>query len=144
MTWGQKFFSFQGRMRRQDFWICSILLFIVSLVLNYVIGMFMGGPTASMAAAVDPSDPAAVSAYLTQMSAMSTGALICGLILLWPSLAVMIKRLHDRNQTGWLVLIMLIPLVNILFWLINLGILDGTPGPNKYGPSPKGLGEAAA
>jgi uncharacterized membrane protein YhaH (DUF805 family) len=42
-----------------------------------------------------------------------------------------------------MVLIMLIPVVNFFFWLINLGILDGTPGPNRYGPSPKGLGEAA-
>ena len=27
-----------------------------------------------------------------------------------------------------------------LYLLITLGFLDGTPGPNQYGPSPKGYG----
>jgi uncharacterized membrane protein YhaH (DUF805 family) len=31
--------------------------------------------------------------------------------------------------------------VGFFWWLINLGILDGTPGPNRYGLSPKGIGE---
>ena len=68
---------------------------------------------------------------------------LIGLASLWPSLAIVVKRGHDRDQTGWMALIMIIPIVGWFFWLINYGILDGTPGPNQYGPSPKGLGDSA-
>lgn len=44
-----------------------------------------------------------------------------------------IRRLHDLNQTGWLSLLFLVPLVNIIFGLYIL-FAKGTPGPNNYGP----------
>jgi uncharacterized membrane protein YhaH (DUF805 family) len=64
------------------------------------------------------------------------------LVLIWPSLAVQVKRWHDRDKSGWMVLINFIPIVGFLWTFIECGFLDGTPGPNKYGPSPKGLGAA--
>lgn len=44
-----------------------------------------------------------------------------------------IRRLHDLNKSGWLVLLMLIPLVNIGFW-IYVTCFKGTEGPNNFGP----------
>jgi uncharacterized membrane protein YhaH (DUF805 family) len=69
------------------------------------------------------------------------------LALLWPSLAVSVKRCHDRNKSGlWLILMYLacFTVIGALWPLIELGFLDGTPGPNKFGPSPKGLGAEPA
>ena len=63
---------------------------------------------------------------------------IFGLLMIWPSIATGVKRLHDRNQSGWLYLILLIPVVNIIFWLINMAILKGTTGANRFGPDPLG------
>ncbi|HTS52372.1 MAG TPA: DUF805 domain-containing protein, partial [Burkholderiales bacterium] len=40
-----------------------------------------------------------------------------------------IQRCHDFNTSGWVSLLILIPLVNLLFWLI-----PGTPGANRFGP----------
>lgn len=40
-----------------------------------------------------------------------------------------IQRCHDFNTTGWLSLVSLIPLVNLIFWFI-----PGTEGANRYGP----------
>ena len=57
------------------------------------------------------------------------------LAALYPWIAVGIKRCHDRNRTGWFLLIGLIPLVNI--WLVvELGFLRGTVGQNRFGPDP--------
>jgi len=43
-----------------------------------------------------------------------------------------IQRCHDFNTTGWLSILMLVPLVNLIFWFI-----PGTDGPNRYGaPTP--------
>ena len=45
---------------------------------------------------------------------------------------ITIQRCHDFNTTGWLSLLMLIPLANLIFILI-----PGTDGPNNYGaPTP--------
>ena len=58
-------------------------------------------------------------------------------IFLWPSLAMATKRLHDRNRSGWLLLTLLIPYLNIIFiiWLtIEIWFLKGTEGDNRFGP----------
>jgi uncharacterized membrane protein YhaH (DUF805 family) len=58
------------------------------------------------------------------------------LAVLIPSLAVAIRRLHDTDRSGWWLLIFLIPLIGPLVLLVFL-LLDGTPGDNRHGVSPK-------
>lgn len=70
-------------------------------------------------------------------------AIVFALAVLIPSIAVGIRRLHDIDYSGWWVLIGLIPIVGTI-WLLVLLVLDGTPGPNKYGPNPKGAMAAPA
>ena len=50
--------------------------------------------------------------------------------------AIGVKRLHDRNKTGWWMLIILLPVIGGLWYLIECGFLKGTTGPNTYGPDP--------
>ncbi|ENW94058.1 DUF805 domain-containing protein [Acinetobacter dispersus] len=52
--------------------------------------------------------------------------------VLYYSFIFSIRRLHDRNQTGWLSLLMLIPLVNFLFF-IYLSCAKGDESSNNYG-----------
>jgi uncharacterized membrane protein YhaH (DUF805 family) len=48
-----------------------------------------------------------------------------------------VKRFHDRGKSGWWVLVFLIP-VNAFIWMIvEMGLLEGEPGPNLYGPPPR-------
>ncbi|GHU87403.1 hypothetical protein AGMMS49941_10860 [Deferribacterales bacterium] len=47
----------------------------------------------------------------------------------------LIKRCHDRNRSGWFILLFLVPIVN-LWAIIELGFLRGTVGDNKYGCDP--------
>ena len=56
-----------------------------------------------------------------------------------------VRRLHDRNMSGWLILagwlLGWLPIVGwaySVFMFINLGCLDGTVGDNCYGKDPKG------
>lgn len=60
-----------------------------------------------------------------------------GLILLIPSLTVAIRRLHDRNMSGWWLLLAFIPNLGQLALFI-LYALPGTAGPNRFGPDPLG------
>ncbi|MBR2606636.1 MAG: DUF805 domain-containing protein [Bacteroidaceae bacterium] len=63
--------------------------------------------------------------------------MIWGLIVLIPSIAVCIRRLHDTGRSGWWLLLALIPVVNLV--LIYFYICDSQPGANQYGENPKGL-----
>ena len=73
-----------------------------------------------------------------------TGRLIGGLILgiayifiIVYSFMVAIQRCHDFNSSGWLSLLILIPLVSLIFLFI-----PGTQGENNYGapPPPNSVG----
>jgi uncharacterized membrane protein YhaH (DUF805 family) len=154
MTFWQKMFSFEGRIGRQDFWICHLILFGISIVLGIALFSAAIGPILALGMASEKNggdvDDAAALAAMAPLFPMMGIFFLAQLAMLWPSLAIDVKRLHDRDQSGWLVLIFVfakfvswIPIIGLipglgsfLFWLINLGILEGTMGPNRYGPSP--------
>lgn len=62
-------------------------------------------------------------------------ALYYGAILFswWIGLAILVKRWHDRDKSGFMVFILLIPVIGFLWTLIEVGFLPGTVGPNRYG-----------
>jgi uncharacterized membrane protein YhaH (DUF805 family) len=62
--------------------------------------------------------------------------LIVNLLLLWPAVAVSVKRWHDRNRSGWWILINLLPIIGWAWALIENGLLRGTAGPNRFGADP--------
>ena len=45
------------------------------------------------------------------------------------------RRLHDLDHSGWLALLLIVPLVNVFFGLYIL-FAAGTEGRNSYGPMP--------
>ena len=57
------------------------------------------------------------------------------LAVLLPAICVAIRRLHDRDMSGWWVLLNLIPLIGFLI-LFVIYALPGTSGPNRFGPDP--------
>ena len=55
---------------------------------------------------------------------------------IWISLALQVKRWHDRGKSGWWVLLGCIPYSGAIWSFIELGCLRGTDGPNEYGHDP--------
>ena len=62
------------------------------------------------------------------------------ILLMWPlivvGVVVQIRRWHDRNKSGWWILLNLIPFLGSAWALIELGFIRGTKGPNRFGPDP--------
>jgi uncharacterized membrane protein YhaH (DUF805 family) len=56
-------------------------------------------------------------------------------LLIWPSIAISIKRFHDRGKSWYWVLVGLIPIIGWLWILIENGFLAGEKTDNKYGES---------
>jgi uncharacterized membrane protein YhaH (DUF805 family) len=61
---------------------------------------------------------------------------VVGLVLLYPSVAVTVKRWHDRGKSGWWTLLWLLPVIGWIWVLVECGFLEGTSGSNEYGPDP--------
>lgn len=101
-------FSFHGRLPRRGFWLYGVAALIGMSVLLTVL-LRVGG-----------------------LGARGTDVVV-NLLLLWPGLAVSVKRWHDRNKSGWWVLVNLVPLVGWIWALVENGFLRGTPGPNRFG-----------
>ncbi len=53
--------------------------------------------------------------------------------LIWPLVAVSVKRWHDRDKSAWWCLLMLVPAAGHIWWLVELGFFQGTSGPNRFG-----------
>jgi uncharacterized membrane protein YhaH (DUF805 family) len=61
--------------------------------------------------------------------------IIFALVMLWPSIAILVKRVHDRDWPWPFILLLLVPLVS-LWPAIEIMFLRGTIGGNRFGPDP--------
>lgn len=64
---------------------------------------------------------------------------ILSILLILPSIAVSVRRLHDIGKSGWWYLLSFIPIIG-WFAMIYFCVLDSKPGVNEYGPNPKEIG----
>lgn len=121
----RRYAEFSGRSRRREFWLFALFQFLVSSAISAVFGT--------------PFYGAAAGGFSAAMLVGGTGALVQNLFALVsfiPNLAVSVRRLHDQDRSGWLLLLLFVPLFG-WFALFVLFCLDGTRGTNRYGPDPK-------
>lgn len=147
MDWKSVLFSFAGRLNRGKYWLVILINVIVWLAFA-IIALTLG-------------------AGFEQFGSMGGVGLAAGLIGLaaivfsiWTGLASAVKRLHDREKSGWWILLFwVVPaILNIvasttmadlagiavtivsfgisLWGFIEIACLKGTTGPNAYGPDP--------
>ncbi len=64
------------------------------------------------------------------------------LVVLLPSLAVSVRRLHDTDRSGWWMLVSLVPLIGVVV-LIVFFTQDSDRSANRFGYNPK-AGDLAA
>lgn len=144
MSMSQLLFSFSGRLNRKPYWLttlCVVLIFLLLIVVVFAVG----------GASILAGD-------LSALGGMIFILLLAYIPLLWIGLALGVKRLHDRNKSGWwLLLFWFVPAIlqgvgeqigdvgialslagfAISIWgLVVIGFLRGTVGPNQYGPDP--------
>ncbi len=122
----QLFFSFNGRIRRRDYWLAHLSVTVVSLLYLWF----------DISVQLSARGDLAVALPLALLSLALSG------LVLWSDLAIQVKRWHDRDKAWFWLFIGFIPLVGGLWMFVELGCLDGAPGDNRFGHSPK-LGPAA-
>ena len=115
----RKYVDFTGRARRKEYWYWHLFywLALIGLIVIDVLIATVRGP--------------AVVTFLA----------ILGLFL--PTLAGTVRRLHDTDHSGWMMLISWVPIVGPIIFIV-LMCKRGTTGPNRFGPDPLGADIAGA
>jgi len=104
------YFSLNGRISVADYWIKGVLVLF----------------------------PLGLLVFLGDMAVGASGFICSGFLLvsIWVGAALLVKRWHDRDKSGWYYWVLLIPLVGPIWTLIEAGCMEGTKGDNRYGPDP--------
>lgn len=133
----KRYFDFSGRSRRKEYWMFTLLNVVVVMALMFVV---LG--TGGFASGIDATaGDAAILASMFSGVGILIGLWILAVLI--PSIAVTVRRLHDRDMSGWWYLAFfvggMIPYVGFIasIALLVLMVLPGTPGPNRFGEDPK-------
>ena len=128
----RRYAEFSGRSRRKEYWMWLLFVVIVAVITTWLdIALGLGGSAAGTAQGG--------SASFNVNFGLIT--ILFMLAILVPNLAVGIRRLHDLDKSGWMILIGLIPFLGGLY-LLFLFTQPGTVGPNRFGADPKGPDDA--
>jgi uncharacterized membrane protein YhaH (DUF805 family) len=109
-------FSFQGRIPRGVYWGVGIPLWLI----------FAGFESFFNSAVAEDSVVAAIVVLLLFIP------------VFWIITAITVKRWHDRDKSGWWILIHFIPIIGPIWSLIEQGFMCGTVGANRFGADPTG------
>ena len=143
----KKYVTFSGRARRSEYWWFGVLSMILGACTGALIGWKISAQKALESQIGEAIfDQEKYNALIAQAESIDHTyfPLLCllgllSLVLLLPSLAVAVRRLHDTGRSGWLILLAYIPFVNFIGAIVLLVFMlqDSKPEENKFGPSPK-------
>jgi len=177
MDWVWYLFGFDGRINRAKVWLAMLvilcwMIFVAMLILG--IDAMFGNPAKSIHfgindvfGLVDPAVLRAALARLREGKEASPAHLVLTffhaagtLVFAWAYLATSIKRLHDRDRSGWWVVpffvfpglysqfqdrlpdsyivfaFALVAFVLIIWGFVEIYCLKGTRWTNRFGPNP--------
>ena len=100
----RNYVNFSGRSTVRDYWMAALVNFVIGFVIGFVSGAIK----------------------FPLLSGLYSLAIII------PSWAVMVRRLHDTNKSGWFCLISLIPVVGSIILIVVLASNSVNEG-NRYG-----------
>jgi uncharacterized membrane protein YhaH (DUF805 family) len=150
----KRYAEFSGRSRRKEFWMYTLGLVVLYIVM-FVLFMVVGGS----ALLTMGSNPAGMAGAVMGLGAFGLIFLVLWVALLIPSIAVTIRRLHDTDRSGWwlgglfglailmnvaaringaLYTVLLLAYLALAIALLVFYCLPGTSGPNRFGEDPKG------
>ena len=122
--WKEMFLRYDNRLNRKPYIMRELGITVATFVICFVISFVFG----LVGVVVDSEG----------IITMGTGlATIASFAMVVPSTMLGIRRLHDLDKTGWWLLLGFVPLINLAFALYLI-FVEGTRGPNRYGPDPLG------
>jgi uncharacterized membrane protein YhaH (DUF805 family) len=109
-------FSFTGRLDRRTYRLCRVVANVGYLLILYSLRGVM--PKVA-------GDP--MMALLVALFTM-----VVSVVMIWSTLAMQVKRRHDRDKSWPWLFVGFIPIIGPLWVLIECCWLEGTPGYNRF------------
>lgn len=103
----EKYCNFTGRASRSEFWWMALVGFVIS----------------------------GAAGGLGTISHLSFYMNLIDLLIVLPMLGVTVRRLHDIGKGGGWIFIFLVPIVNIILYIM-WGCQPSEPNDNRFGPVP--------
>lgn len=116
----RRYATFSGRSTRSQFWLYHLGVLTFAFI-GYIIDIAIAGP-------LGPEPLVSAVIVITHYI---------------PSLAIIVRRLHDTDKSGWLVLLCIIPLVGIIAFIV-FGCTASTPASNRFGQPVGGVPAGAS
>ena len=113
-----KIYTTEGRLNRLRYFKYQIIWMLISAVVGAILG-FIGGFLSNDVQSLLVIVPTGIFSF-----AAGIGSIMLG-----------IRRLHDLNKSGWFMLLLLVPLINLVFALY-VYLAPGQVGENQYGADP--------
>ena len=123
-TCTSKWITFSGRASRSEFWWFNLFVVIVQIVWQAIFGGAIGTIAEGGGSSI-------------VMGVLGLVFLLVYIYLAIAAISATVRRLHDRDKTGWWYWLFLVPIVGAII-LIVWFCMRGTQGPNRYGPDPLG------
>mgnify|MGYP002671657082 CR=1 FL=1 len=123
----KKTLTISGRASRSEFWWFQLSFFVIGLIIGLIVVAFVALGADSTLAPIIIGIIYALYVIVGSIASFTAG----------------IRRLHDTNRSGWLVLVFwllgMIPFVNFIAWIVYIVFIcqAGTPGDNRFGPQPE-------
>ena len=121
LTPWKKYATFSGRAPRKEFWT----FYLVNTATVLFLSAMFGSGVVHMQGVLG-----------FRMHTVGAPAVIFSLAVFLPTVAVIVRRLHDAGRTGWWVLLGLFPVIGGLIVMIMM-LFDSQSSENEYGPNPK-------
>lgn len=118
----KRYADFNGRSQRMEYWMFTLFITLIAFALALVAGL-LGG--------FNSGDGSGLGMIFI------IPLVLLLLVTIVPSIAVTVRRFHDQDKSGWFYLFSFIPYIGGIIVFVFM-CMDGTPGPNRFGPDPKG------
>lgn len=117
-------YSLEGRIGRREFVLTQIGVFVGWYVFTFLL-IVIGG-------AGFPSQTGVVG---TAEAIVNIGGCLAASHAIWISIAAAVKRCHDRNLSGFMLLFAMPPVIGQIWLFLNLLAGPGDADDNRYGPA---------
>jgi len=126
----KRYVDFEGRSRRKEYWLFTLLWWVVIALCFSTLFLTRDFATGGENGDLNPISAAGMMALV-----------LWWLGTLLPCIALTVRRLHDQDKPGALVILFIVVnlFLSIFGWLLQTVFmcLPGTVGGNKYGPDPR-------
>jgi uncharacterized membrane protein YhaH (DUF805 family) len=127
--------DYSGRATVAEYWwftLFQLLVLMPLYIIFLVVDVVVVGTSTKVDSTTGQSTSNISSGGVITLVILAIVLFVVALLFFFPHLALLVRRLHDTDKSGWWCLISFVPFGGLVILIFTL--MPATPGPNQYGP----------